>query len=73
MNTRQQFDGYNVPFFKHLDTPPMLFIFESDEFIIGIVVYLSTMALATVMGLVLPGGVLAYAFLGIGSMLGYIK
>ena len=51
----------------------MLFIFESDEFIIGIVVYLSTMASATAMGIVLPGGVLAYAFLGIGSMFGYIK
>ena len=44
MSQGQQFDGYNVTFFKHLDTPPMLFIFESDEFIIGRVVYLFTMA-----------------------------
>ena len=73
MSQGQQFDGYNITFFKHLDTPPMLFIFESDEFIIGIVVYLSTMASATAMGIVLPGGVLAYALLGIGSMFGYIK
>ena len=73
MNKHLNFDGYNVTFFKHLDTPTMLFIFESDEFLIGIVTYLSTMVIAAIFDIVLPGGVLFYAVLSIAVMLGYIE
>ncbi|WP_418181411.1 type IV conjugative transfer system protein TraL (plasmid) [Aliarcobacter lanthieri] len=73
MSEQHTYDGYNVRFFKHLDTPLMIFIFESDEFIVGMIVYLSTMILAAVLGIALPGGVFLYAILSLLSMLGYIK
>lgn len=73
MSEQQSFDGYNVPFFKHLDTPMMIFIFESDEFAIGMLSYLSTMIIATLLGIVLPGGVLLYAVIGLSSMLGFAE
>ena len=67
------FDGYNVAFFKHLDTPMMIFIFESDEFAIGMATYLLTMVTAAALGIVLPGGVMIYAFFGVMSMIAYIE
>ncbi|MCT7563171.1 type IV conjugative transfer system protein TraL [Aliarcobacter butzleri] len=73
MSGNSNFDGYNVTFFKHLDTPMMIFIFESDEFAIGMATYLITMVAAAVLGIVLPGGVMFYAFFGIISMLGYME
>lgn len=68
-----EYDEYNVKFFKYLDTPMMIVIFEADEFILGISVYLSLMLIATLLGIVLPGGVLLYAFMGMASMYAYIK
>lgn len=73
MGNQHSYDGYNVQFFEHLDTPLMIFIFESDEFALGMAVYLSTMIIAALLGIELPGGVFLYAVLAILAMVGYIK
>ncbi|MEV9477567.1 type IV conjugative transfer system protein TraL [Aliarcobacter butzleri] len=73
MNGQHSYDGYNVRFFKYLDTPMMIFIFESDEFYIGMFVYLSTMIFAALFEIILPGGVFIYALFGLLSMFAYIK
>ena len=73
MDNQHSYDGYNVQFFEHLDTPLMIFIFESDEFSIGMAVYLSTMIIAALMDIEIPGGVFVYAIVAVFSMIGYIK
>lgn len=72
-NNPMEYDEYNVRFFKHLDTPMMIMIFESDEFFLGLAVYLFLMIFAALFGIVIPGGVLPYAFMGIISMFLYVK
>ncbi len=73
MSNAMEYDGYNVRFFKYLDTPMMLIVFEADELFLGIAVYISLMLFAAVIGVVLPGGVLMYAFFSILAMYGFMK
>lgn len=70
---QKDYDEFNVRFFKHLDTPMMIVVFEADEFFIGIFVYLFSLIAARSLDIYIPGGVVIYAFMGIASMIGYIK
>lgn len=72
-NDPMEFDEFNVRFFKYLDTPMMLIVFESDELFLGIAVYLSLMIIAAALGIVLPGGVLLYAMFAMFAMYGYMS
>ena len=72
-NNPHNHDEYNVRFFKYLDTPTMIIIFEADEFLLGLFVYLTSMIMAALLGIVLPGGVMLYALVAILTMLFYIK
>jgi|GEM_PF-3060307 len=73
MNSYKDREEYNSRFFKYLDTPMMIFIFESDEFVIGMLIYIFSLLFGALTGLVLPGGVMTYSILSILGMYGYMK
>lgn len=64
---------FTTKFFQHLDTPMMIFIFESDEFILGLFVYMFSLIVSAIMGIVISGGVLIYAVMAILSMYAYMR
>lgn len=69
----QKYDEFNVRFFKHLDTPMMMIVFEADEFFLGVFVYLFFLISAALFSINIPGGILLYALMGLIAMYGYIK
>jgi hypothetical protein len=66
-------NGFVTKFFQYLDTPLMIFIFEADEFILGVSVYMSLMIIFATLGIVIKGGVLIYALTAIITMYGYMR
>lgn len=68
-----QHDEFNVRFFRHLDTPMMIVVFEADEFSVGVFVYLFSLIFAQLFSIFIPGGVIIYAILAIFSMLAFMK
>ena len=71
--TTVEHDEFNVKFFRHLDTPMMIFIFESDEFMLGLAVYMSSLIVAASAGIQLEGGVIVYACISLIVMISYMK
>ncbi len=64
---------YNSRFFKYIDNPPMVGVFELDEFIVFLVSFIGLMLIALLFDIVLEGGVLVYAIIAVLVTLSYLK